>query len=155
MYKIKYGRNRLTVLLSTLLFVFFFAAGAVTVLVAEVAERVSVARAAEKSRSDDLYEEVSVAEEIPIPVPETVRLREVQIEGIELANYISEGDLIDIRIVKQDGTDEKLLAEKRITGIDRAGFMLLVEEEELGIITGARLETEEGGIIRAYAVRIP
>ncbi len=156
MYKIKYVKNRFAVLLNTLIFALFFAAGAVTVL---VAERVNTVRAAEGSAevvsAEDEPISADIPEDIPLPSPEVSVLREVQIEGIELPNYISEGDTIDVRVVNRDGCDEKLLAEKRITGLDRTGFLLLVAEDELGIITKARIEMEEGGIIRAYAVRIP
>ena len=82
-------------------------------------------------------------------------MREVWIKGIEISSYISENDIIDVRVVYYDGRDEKLLAEKSITGLDKNGVFLPVREEELEAITKAVMDLEGGLILKAYAVRIP
>ena len=94
---------------------------------------------------DELKEEVKI-------VPEE---REVRLSGIEIGNIVSEGDVIDVRIVKNDGRDEKLLAGKMISAIENDGIFLIVKEDELSNITKAFLDMEDGTVLRAYAVRIP
>ena len=82
-------------------------------------------------------------------------VREVWVDFVDRSSYISEGDRIDIRMVYDDGDDEKLLSGKTITRVDNDGMQLLVDEDELALITGAKLKMEGSSGIRAYAVRIP
>ncbi len=153
MYRIKYEKNRLGAILRTLIFVLFFAAGGITSL---IAERFVYA----KDSDTDLNFHGEVAEtkneekEEPMDIPPS-DIREVWIRGIEIGNYIYEGDVIDVRWVDSEGRDEKLLASKTVTGLDREGIFLLVREEELPRITETVLKKEEGTVVRIYAVRIP
>ena len=156
MYKIKYGKNKTGTSICVLLFVMFFAAGAFAAL---LAERMCIANGVgfETGMQINLPEEEQdpADGEALIEEKNTPEMREVWIDGIDISNYISEGDLIDVRIVDPNGVDSKLLAEKCIKGMDRDGVFLLVREDELACITDALIGMKEGSIVRAYAVRIP
>lgn len=156
MYKIKYGKNKTGTIIRVLLFVMFFAAGAFAAL---LAERMCMANGVgfETGMQVNLPEEEQdpADGEALIEEKNTPEMREVWIDGIDISNYISEGDLIDVRIVDPNGVDSKLLAEKCIKGMDRDGVFLLVREDELACITDALIGMKEGSIVRAYAVRIP
>ena len=155
MYKIKYGKNKTGTIICVLLFVMFFAAGAFAAL---LAERMCIANGVgfETGMQINLPEEEQdpADGEALIEEKNTPEMREVWIDGIDISNYISEGDLIDVRIVDPNGVDSKLLAEKCIKGMDRDGVFLLVREDELACITDALIGMK-GSIVRAYAVRIP
>ncbi len=153
MYKIKYGKSRPGGILFILCFVLFFAAGAITVICAEKLWFIKAAGSGETAPGVDAIPE-NEASCILREAPEAA-VREVCINGIEISNFISEGDIIDVRTVNSDGRDEKLLAEKCITGLERSGVFLIVREDELEIITDALIKMEDGRIVRAYAVRIP
>ncbi|MCR5584177.1 MAG: hypothetical protein K6F63_01930 [Lachnospiraceae bacterium] len=151
MYKIKYGKNKAGAVLHVLVFVLFFAVGGVTAL---FAERMSGDFFIPKEEKEDTLIK-SVDEPIADEVPPVNDRREVWISGIEIGSYINEGDVIDVRIIKNDGRDEKLLAEKCITAIDDEGLFLVVREDELSKITDAFMSMADGTVLRAYAVRIP
>ena len=139
----------MAVFLRALFSVLFFAFGVMTAM---LSERLLFSNPSEEKVTVALEDETEAEE----PVPTVLKgLREVGLKWIETGNYISEGDLIDIRVVNREGVDEKLLAENNITGLDRDGLTLLVGEDELTLITSAYLKKEEGSIVRAYAVRIP
>jgi hypothetical protein len=156
MYKIKYGKNKTGTIIRVLLFVMFFTAGAFASL---LAERLCIANGvgfeAERQVSTQEETQDTIERETVIEEKNTPEMREVWIDGIDISNYISEGDLIDVRIVDPNGGDSKLLAEKCIKGMDKEGVFLLVREDELACITDALIGMKEGSIVRAYAVRIP
>ncbi len=160
MYKIKYGKNKFGALISVLLFIAFFLAGGITALVAERTYFTDEGLKFEafdpkdmtKTEVVDHIEDNEIQNDVSLPDND---MREVRIKGIEIGNYISEGDIIDVRIVGYDGSDEKLLAEKCITGIDADGISLIVKEEELPGITQAFIKMADGTVVKAYAVRIP
>ena len=163
MYKSKYGKSKAGFFIRALIFVLFFTTGGITALFAErmsliFPEPGETVYASEQAVTGTLKEgeekaedKDEVKEEVKI-VPEE---REVRLSGIEIGNIVSEGDVIDVRIVKNDGRDEKLLAGKVISAIENDGIFLIVKEEELSNITKAFLDMEDGTVLRAYAVRIP
>jgi hypothetical protein len=151
MYKIKYGKNKAGAVLRVLIFVLFFAVGGITALFAERMSGDSFMQKEEKEETASESAEEPASEELPVVKDQ----REVRISGIEVGSLINEGDVIDVRIIKNDGRDEKLLAEKCITAIDEKGLYLMVREDELSKITEAFMSMADGTVLRAYAVRIP
>ncbi len=157
MYKIKYEKNRLGTVLRVLLIVAFILIGGAGAL---FAEKIYYAKTGERENVNEKEENVGQLPEMNGEAKEQeqtprVSLREVWIKGIEISSYITVDDRIDVRVVFNDGRDEKLLAEKCITGLDGKGVFLLVKEEELEAITKAVMDLEGGLILKAYAVRIP
>ncbi len=155
MYKIKYEKNRLGAVLRILLFVALILIGGAGALFAEriLGERADGAETIREKATEQQQDAAAETQEVE-DGPESC-LREVWIKGIEISSYISENDIIDVRVVFNDGRDEKLLAEKSITGLDKNGVFLPVREEELEAITKAVMDLEGGLILKAYAVRIP
>ena len=155
MYRIKYEKNRLGAVLRILLFVALILIGGAGALFAEriLGERADGAETIREKATEQQQDAAAETQEVE-DGPESC-LREVWIKGIEISSYISENDIIDVRVVYYDGRDEKLLAEKSITGLDKNGVFLPVREEELEAITKAVMDLEGGLILKAYAVRIP
>ena len=151
MYKIKYGKKKLKALMKGFLFLLLFAAGGGT---AVFMGKDRMEKAEDRAVSAEERALVLARELSEIKAPDS-SVREVWVDFVDRSSYISEGDRIDIRMVYDDGDDEKLLSGKIITRVDNDGMQLLVDEDELALITGAKLKMEGSSGIRAYAVRIP
>ncbi len=82
-------------------------------------------------------------------------LRSVWTGGVSGISHIDEGSLIDIRVVKNDGTDVLYLAEVRVVQVTDSEMLLLLDENGIKLLTAAETALSDDELLRIYAVGYP
>ncbi len=82
-------------------------------------------------------------------------MRIVWTDGVSGISHIDAGSLIDIRVVKNDGTDVLYIADVNVLSVDDTEMMILLDENGIKLLSSAENALSNAEIGKIYAVGYP